>query len=64
VEIDAVSESSADADQEILDTCESLTFFTGKRVVVVTGDYGMQVRAAAREIEAIPMPEEHRQQLD
>ena len=50
----------ADADTEILDTCEALTVYSGRPVSVITGDYGMRLRASAREISVIPMPEELR----
>lgn len=51
-----------DADEEVLDTCEAL-MFTGKRIAVVTGDYAMQIRAAARDVEALGMPEQYRKPL-
>lgn len=62
--IDEPYQPSSDADTEILDTCEALAFFTGKRVLVVSGDYGMRLRASARAIEAVEMPDRFRHLLE
>lgn len=48
------------ADVEILDTCDALGTFTGSPVTLVTGDYGMQLRASARGIRTFAMPDESR----
>ncbi len=46
-----------DADREILDTCEELRDFGGQRVMLVTGDTGMRLRARAAGISTISMPD-------
>jgi rRNA-processing protein FCF1 len=48
-----------DADGEILDTCESLATFNSN-VVLVTGDYGMRLRARDRQIAVFSMPDDLR----
>ncbi len=50
----------SDADTEILDTCDSLAFFSGEPVRLLSGDYGMRLRAASRNLDARKMPEELR----
>lgn len=48
------------ADIEILDTCDATAIFAGSPVTLVTGDYGMQLRASFRGIETFVMPEDFR----
>ncbi|MGC8466555.1 MAG: PIN domain-containing protein [Acidimicrobiales bacterium] len=47
-----------DADQEVIDTCESIRRVGGS-VVLVTADYGMCIRASALGIEVKRMPEKY-----
>ena len=47
-------------DSEVIDTCESLAFLTGKSVTLVTGDVSMRLRAVVRGVTAVPMPPELR----
>jgi rRNA-processing protein FCF1 len=60
VALDEAYRHPADADTEVLDTCESLAYFATASVKVVTGDYGMRVRATARGIGVVSMPDEER----
>lgn len=46
-----------DADEEILETCEELSQMTGRPVALVTGDTAMRIRAEARGIEVVRLPE-------
>jgi rRNA-processing protein FCF1 len=46
------------ADTEVLDTCEALAFFSRDPVHLITGDYGMRLRAAARGVQVIRMPDD------
>lgn len=48
------------ADAEILDTCDAAAIFASSPVTLVTGDYGMKLRASARDIRTIVMPDEYR----
>lgn len=52
------------ADVEILDTCDAVAIFAGSPVSLVTGDYGMRLRASARGIRTVVMPEEYRLKTD
>lgn len=61
---DAGHTRRANADDEILDRCEYLEQVTGSRVLVVTGDVGMRVRAGGRRLQVRAMPEELRRRLD
>ena len=47
-----------DADTEILDECSSLRA-VGRPVTLVTGDTGMSIRATARQIDVVQMPEKY-----
>jgi PIN domain len=49
---------TVDADQEVLDTCETIRR-VGRSVVLVTGDYGMSMRATALQIPVAMMPEKY-----
>lgn len=49
---------ASDADEEILESCEQLRN-VGRPVILVTGDTGMSLRAKARRLEVIPMPEKY-----
>lgn len=49
-------------DDELLTRVEHLTTVVGNRVSLVTGDYGMQVRASARGVACIRLPDEFRLQ--
>jgi hypothetical protein len=49
---------SADADQEVLDTCRELALVSGQPVTLVTADTGMTLRAEAQGIRVIAPPEE------
>jgi hypothetical protein len=46
-----------DADGEILAVCTELQQLTGRPASLVTGDTGMQLRAQARDISVVKMPE-------
>jgi predicted ribonuclease YlaK len=48
------------ADAEILDTCDAVAIFASSPVTLVTGDYGMKLRASARDIRTLVMPDEYR----
>ena len=48
------------ADAEILDTCDAVAIFASSPVTLVTGDYGMKLRACARDIRTLVMPDEYR----
>jgi len=54
----------SNADDEILDRCEYLERVTNSRVLVVTGDVGMRVRARGRHLRVRSMPDELRWKLD
>jgi len=45
-----------DADQEVLDTCEQLRN-VGQRVILVTGDTGLSLRAIAARLTVVRMPD-------
>ena len=47
---------TVDADQEVIDTCETIQR-VGRSVVLVTGDYGMAIRASALDVPVAMMPE-------
>lgn len=47
-----------DADTEIIDTCDALAVFSGKPVRLLSGDYGMRLRATIRGVSATEMPPE------
>jgi hypothetical protein len=49
---------ASDADEEILESCEQLRN-VGRPAILVTGDTGMSLRAKARRLEVIPMPEKY-----
>jgi hypothetical protein len=49
---------TVDADQEVLDTCETIRR-VGRSVVLVTGDYGMSMRASGLQIPVAMMPERY-----
>ena len=53
-----------DADEEILLTCRELKHFSGRDVVVVTGDTGMLLRADALDLKTVKMPEEYLRNRD
>ncbi|HUZ82205.1 MAG TPA: PIN domain-containing protein [Gaiellaceae bacterium] len=57
-EIDVDPRRVADPDTEILETCEALALFGGEPVVLITGDYGMRLRATARDVAVARMPDE------
>lgn len=46
-----------DPDTEILDVCETLTFFAAAPAHIVTGDYGMRLRAKARNVPVARIPD-------
>jgi hypothetical protein len=48
------------ADAEILDTCEALAIFASSPTTLVTGDYGMKLRASTRNVRTLVMPDEYR----
>lgn len=48
------------ADAEILDTCDAVAIFASSPVTLVTGDYGMKLRASTRDIRTLVMPDEYR----
>lgn len=48
------------ADMEILDTCETLAIFASSPVTLVTGDYGMTLRASTRKVHTVAMPDTYR----
>jgi rRNA-processing protein FCF1 len=48
-----------DADEEILDTCDELRQFSGQEVTLITADTGMALRAEARRIPVMRIPEEY-----
>jgi rRNA-processing protein FCF1 len=50
---------SEDADEVILETCRELGQFAARPVALVTGDYGMRLRAQALGIRTMPMPEKY-----
>jgi len=55
---------TVDADQEVIDTCETIRRVGGS-VVLVTGDYGMAIRASALGITVEMMPEKYlRRKID
>jgi rRNA maturation endonuclease Nob1 len=49
---------TVDADQEVIDTCDTIRR-AGGSVVLVTGDYGMAIRASALNIPVAMMPERY-----
>lgn len=51
------SVASLDVDLEILDACEALGAYAPGPVRLVSGDYGMELRAGARQIEVAPLPD-------
>ncbi len=55
---DGRRERSLDADEEILDSCEQLRN-VGRAPILVTGDTGMSLRAKARRLDVMRMPEKY-----
>ncbi len=54
----------ADADEEILETCESFRQLTGRGVSLVTTDTAMRLRAGARSIAVARLPEKYERQRE
>ena len=52
-----------DADEEILGACQELRRLTGRGVLLVTGDFAMELRAQQREIPVVEMPAKYRRKL-
>jgi PIN domain len=48
-----------DADEEILATCREFRQLTGREVTLVTGDTSMRMRAQARAIAVVKVPERY-----
>ncbi|MHB8233637.1 MAG: PIN domain-containing protein [Solirubrobacteraceae bacterium] len=61
VELTGEDRQQSDADKSIIDTCAELARLTGaaNSVSLVTGDAGMLIRAAQREVRAVAMPDEY-----
>lgn len=53
-------ERRSNRDDELLSRVEDLAAVVGNRVRVGTGDYGMQVRARARGLQCLLLPDELR----
>lgn len=61
VELAGEDQRQSDADKSIIETCAELARLTGvaNSVSLVTGDAGMLIRAAQREVRAVAMPDEY-----
>jgi len=49
----------ADADEEVLETCEELHQLTGRTITLVTADTARRLRAGERSIDVVRMPAEY-----